>query len=454
MNLILGAGLSGIATSYHLGHENCRILEVGHRAFGHISSVVRNGFTWDEGPHVSFTKHDYVRRLFAEGVDEQFIEFEPVVGNYYQGSWVTHPAQVSLHQISEPLRSQCVESFLKSRRAAEQAGDQAANYQQWLDRAFGPVFAENFSALYTRKYWTRDPCDLTTDWVGERVHSPSVDDVLRGAKGPLGKNVHYITKLRYPSRGGYQAFAAKLHARASIQFGSEIVAVDLIARQVFLRNGSKQSYDQLVSTIPLTEFLCLLPGLPAKVVEARETLCCTELMVINVTAPHVSRRPETWFYVYDEGMLSTRINFTEHLSPHNAPAKSTGIQVEVYGSRYRPFIGDATAIASQVVNELTAMGLIDGPAMVESHVIHVPWANVVFDHQTKPALEIIWGWLEQFGLERESDDTHPLTEWNSTASTCMKRGRLAFAGRYGQWKYFWTDDCVLRGKDIGDRLPC
>jgi hypothetical protein len=24
-------------------------------------------------------------------------------------------------------------------------------------------------------------------------------------------------------------------------------------------------------------------------------------------------------------------------------------------------------------------------------------------------------------------------------------GDLALAGRFGQWKYFWTDDCVLRG---------
>jgi hypothetical protein len=22
------------------------------------------------------------------------------------------------------------------------------------------------------------------------------------------------------------------------------------------------------------------------------------------------------------------------------------------------------------------------------------------------------------------------------------------AGRYAQWKYYWTDDCVLRGADV------
>jgi len=448
MKLILGAGLSGLAASFHYGHENCLILEKTHRCFGHIASVFRDGFTWDEGPHISFTKHDYVKQLFADGVDQQFNEFETVVGNYYRGSWITHPAQVALYQVPEPLRSQCVDSFLKTRGCANEAAEQPANYHEWLERAFGPVFAENFPAVYTRKYWTREARELSTDWVGGRVHSPSVEDVLRGAKEPLGKNAHYITKVRYPSKGGYQAFAAKIQAGANIQYGCDIVAIDLVARQVRLRDGSKQSYDQLVSTIPLTEFLRLLPGLPAKVAEARDALCCTELMVVNVTAPHVARRPETWFYVYDEDMLSTRINFTERLSVHNAPPQSTGIQVEVYGSRYRSFPGDASVLSHQVVEELTTIGLIDGPESVEAHAVHVSWGNVVFDHDARPALEVIWSWLEQFGLSRETDDTHPLTSWGDAAKESTRSGPLAFAGRYAQWKYFWTDDCILRGRAL------
>ncbi|MDP2227552.1 MAG: FAD-dependent oxidoreductase [Moraxellaceae bacterium] len=454
MKLILGAGLSGLAASYHLGHANCRILERGHRAYGHIASVTRGGFMWDEGPHVSFTKHDYVKQLFADSVGQQFNEFATIVGNYFRGCWITHPAQVSLHQVPEPLRSQCVDSFLKTRRGAGTAADKPADFQEWLDRAFGPIFAENLPAVYTRKYWTRNPRELTADWIGERVHMPSVDDVLRGARGPLGKNAHYITKVRYPTRGGYQAFATKLRNEANIHFGSRIATVDLIGRRVILENGLEHTYTQLISTIPLPEFLRLLPSLPATVAAAREALCCTELMVINVTARHPTRRPETWFYVYDEDLLSTRINFTERLSPHNAPPQTTGIQVEVYGSRFRPFAGDVTALTRQVVNELSAMGLIDGPDCVDAHAVHIPWGNVVFDHDAKPALEVIWSWLEQFGLSRESEDTHPLTNWAEGARRSTSAGPLAFAGRYAQWKYFWTDDCVLRGQQLAENLSC
>jgi hypothetical protein len=60
-------------------------------------------------------------------------------------------------------------------------------------------------------------------------------------------------------------------------------------------------------------------------------------------------------------------------------------------------------------------------------------------------MDVIWTWLESKGLTREEDDLHPLTDWDIKKSTSTL-GSIAMAGRFGQWKYFWTDDCVLRGK--------
>lgn len=61
-------------------------------------------------------------------------------------------------------------------------------------------------------------------------------------------------------------------------------------------------------------------------------------------------------------------------------------------------------------------------------------------------------WLEQFGLTRENDDLEPMTNWSEKEQENIKFGKIILAGRFGQWKYFWTDDCVLRGKTIGKSL--
>ncbi len=47
--------------------------------------------------------------------------------------------------------------------------------------------------------------------------------------------------------------------------------------------------------------------------------------------------------------------------------------------------------------------------------------------------------------------TAPLTDWSSTADK-EKLGSLIMAGCFGQLKYFWTDDCVLRGQAIAKSL--
>jgi hypothetical protein len=51
---------------------------------------------------------------------------------------------------------------------------------------------------------------------------------------------------------------------------------------------------------------------------------------------------------------------------------------------------------------------------------------VIYDHNRRPALERVNTFLEEFGVIK--------------------------AGRYSQWGYMMTHDCVLRGKKIAEHL--
>jgi protoporphyrinogen oxidase len=453
-NLIIGAGLTGLSCSYHIGHNNCLILEAKPYPYGHIYSEIIDNFTWDEGPHVSFTNHDYVKELFDESVNGEYEEYEVTTGNYFRGHWIEHPAQSNLYQIPEPLRSQCLESFLNSRKDLnEKAIPQ--NYGEWLHLAFGKVFAENFPYAYSRKYWTVDPIELTTDWVGSRVFYPSVEDVLKGSKGPLGRKTHYIKKVRYPSRGGYQAFAQKLFNGANIELNADVCNIDLDKKILQTSKGKTFHYQKLVNTMPLPGFVNICESVPKIVQEASEALLCSSIQLVNVTAQHETLRSENWMYVYDEEKYSVRINCTEKLSPVNAPVGHTGVQVEVYHSRNKPLKESSKVIEKRVVQELIEMGLIcpkkaGGRAKIKSMSRFVKWANVIFHYDTKPALDIILNWLESKGLTREPDDLHPITDW--TMKQELINENLVLAGRFGQWKYYWTDDCVMRGKQLAEEI--
>lgn len=442
---ILGAGLAGLSCTYHLGHDECIVFEKTGYAGGHIYSHARDGFIWDEGPHVSFTKNDYVRNLFEKSVGKRLLEFPVEISNYFHGSWIPHPAQSNLFAVPEPLRAACYQDYLQQRLREEESVAEPGNYADWLTMAFGETFANTFSAAYTRKYWTLDPQQLAIDWVGNRVFMPDLETIRHGYTQPAARSTHYINKVRYPERGGYVSFAEELLKGAQVKFDHKVTRIDLAKRRLWFANGFTHEYEKLISTIPLPE-LVRLSGAPEEVLHAANQLCCTSLLLVNVAANHTTAKPYHWMYVYDEEKYSTRINCTEMLALSNAPNGKTGVQVEVYESRYRPLDRPDHEIAAIVCDELKEMGLIQE---VESfHTKRVQWANVVFDQTRRASQEVILAWLEQFGLKREDDDLEPMTDWENNSSAGF--GDLILAGRFGQWKYFWTDDCVLRGRSISE----
>jgi hypothetical protein len=129
------------------------------------------------------------------------------------------------------------------------------------------------------------------------------------------------------------------------------------------------------------------------------------------------------------------------MHPQDIPA------FKVYSSRHRPRTHEPETLGKRVTDELRTMSLLDPNVAVKTNVRHIPWANVIFHKRTRPALEQIWTELEAHGLVREEGDADPLPRESFKALTL---GTLCFAGRFGRWKYAWTDDCVLRGKQLAE----
>jgi protoporphyrinogen oxidase len=441
--LILGGGLAGISCSYHLGHDNCMIIERNSYLGGHAATHRRDSAFWDEGPHVSFTKHSEVRELLNWSAGGDVLDYPTNVGNYFAGHWIPHPAQSHLHAVPEPLAERCYSDFIANQNNRDQ-DQEPENYQQWLDKAFGTTFSRTFPHAYTRKYWTCDPSDLSTDWVGNRVFKPDLDTIAAGYVGkPIGQT-HYISSVRYPAHGGFGAFINGFGQRAKV-IHDEVTAINLESKELMLASGRTFSFEKLISTIPLDQLITLITNAPSEVRSAAATLRCTSLLLVNILGIQEQPSPYHWLYVYDEDMYSTRITQTHLLSSSNTPSGLAGLQVEVYASPYRPFPGSNDEILAKVVDEVLSMGLMD--EIRSTHFHYVPYANVIFDNQRRNAQDTILSFLAYHGLIREHDDLEPMTDWQN-AHGFRSLPQLALAGRFGQWKYFWSDDCILRGAQI------
>ncbi len=108
-------------------------------------------------------------------------------------------------------------------------------------------------------------------------------------------------------------------------------------------------------------------------------------------------------------------------------------------------------IAGAVLKELIHMRLIENELAIQSyHTKWIDWANVIFDNNRIAAQNEVFKWLEVVGLKREKDDLDPMTEWDEKEA--VELGDIILGGRFAQWKYYWTDDCVMRAKFISDNV--
>lgn len=445
MYTILGGGLSGISASYHLGHDKCVVYERNNFLGGHVHTEFINGFTWDEGPHVSFTKNQYVKSLFANNVADEFLEYPVTTANYYKGIWIPHPAQSNLYAIPKALRDNCLRDFLLSRERIDR-NTKPSNYAEWLKFAFGETFYKEFPRAYTKKYWTVEPELLTTDWVGERVFYPDIEEVKAGYLRPLDKQTHYITNVRYPKYGGYFSYTNKIRDGLRCEFNKTLSYISFERKYMLFDNQEKVKFTNLISTIPLP-ILVAKSDAPRFIKDEAQKLSCSSVLLVNVTANHPTLQKYNWMYIYDEGKYSTRINCTELLSPQNAPTGKTGVQVEVYFSAYSPLTESTDSIAKKVCNELVEMGIIRSlDEIIDYHTKVVEWANVIFDFNRKTALNNILNWLSEYGLSRNSQDLNPMTNWEEYQNS--NKATIHLAGRFAEWKYYWTDDCVLKGNSL------
>ena len=175
---------------------------------GHTASFrSENGFLFDVGPHISFTKDARVQDLLADSVDQQYETVQINLNNYWRGYWPKHPVQLHLNGLPEDVIVKVISDFVEERQAIERP---VKNYADWLLASFGPTFSELFPMQYTRKYHLTTADNITTDWLGPRIYRPNLQEVLRGALSASAPNdAHYITHFRYPSEGGFVSYLGK-----------------------------------------------------------------------------------------------------------------------------------------------------------------------------------------------------------------------------------------------------
>ncbi len=414
--------MAGYGAAARLQKEGIRPVVYDRNSWygGHTASFRDpQGFLFDLGPHISFTKDERVQKLFASYVDDKFEQIQINLKNYWKGHRITHPVQLHLNALPRDVAIAVIMDFIKEHHAPDRPIN---NYEDWLVASYGRKFAELFPMTYTRKYHTTDASNMTTDWLGPRMYRPSLEEVLRGALGPWSPDTHYITDFRYPTDGGFLSYLSALPKISDMRMNHEVVSVDPKQRMVRFANGQNTGYDELVSSIALPELLPMIVGAPADVVAASQRLACSTCVLVNVAVDRADLSDSQITYFYDEDIAFTRLSFPHMLSKTNAPDGCGSIQCEVYfSSKYKPLAQPTEAIIDRVIADLIRSNTIRATDKILSrHAFVVKHANVIFDLDRPKAIAAVHGYLDEIGIR--------------------------YCGRYGDWGYMWTDESYLSGE--------
>ncbi|MFN2525865.1 MAG: NAD(P)/FAD-dependent oxidoreductase [Actinomycetota bacterium] len=413
--LIIGAGPCGLGAARELdrlGHTNWVVCERWSYAGGHASSHVDpEGFTWDEGGHVVFSHFGEFDRLLEETMGDEVYHHERSSYIRFDDRWVPYPFQNNLRYLPEEVAYECLLGLIEA-----PGGDPASDFATWMAAVFGEGITHHFMRPYNFKVWATPPERMASQWIGERV---SVVD-FRGALRTIvfeeddvawGPNNLFM----FPAEGGtgeiYRRIARTFPDR--ILYNRELTSVDTEEKVVRFADGSSESYDALISTMPLDLLVDRIVHIPESLrAAAAEDLEHNGVFIVGIGYETPLKDDKSWLYFpQDNTPFYRATNFAKY-SPANVPnadtARYCSYMTEVSYSRYKE--EPREGLEERVEEGLRAAGVIEGhPEVVSAHVIDSDYAYPIPTLGRDAALKKIQPWLMENAIYSR--------------------------GRFGSWKY-------------------
>jgi protoporphyrinogen oxidase len=398
--LIIGAGPCGLACGRELeriGHRNWLIVERADHAGGLASSVVdAEGFTWDLGGHVVFSHFREFDALLEEAMGDEVCHHERSSYVRFGDRWVPYPFQNNLHRLPEEIQRECLEGLERV-----PGGEPGMDFGTWMRAVFGDGITRHFMAPYNFKVWATPPPLMSSQWIAERVSVVDSDRIRRTIESgeddvAWGPNNRFV----FPAVGGtgeiYTRVAAKLGDR--LQLRREVLSVDPNERRVHFSDGSQESYDVLVSTMPLDLLIASVRDCPDVLRETAVQLHHSSVYMVGVGYRTPLVDDKSWMYFPDDRSPFYRAtNFAKYAAA-NVPDADTATycsyMTETSYSQHKP--EPRAGIEERVEQGLRATGVVAGtPPVASIHVEDIPYAYPVPTLERDDALALLQPWLEE-----------------------------------------------------------
>ncbi|HZH48533.1 MAG TPA: FAD-dependent oxidoreductase [Nitrospira sp.] len=432
MIVIVGAGLAGLSTAYHLSGSSYRLYEREMEVGGLCRSYRKNGFTFDYTGHLLHFRQPGIQALVEQLLAGKLQRHSRKSFIYSHGTYTEYPFQVNTYGLPPEVVRECLMGFIATlTKPASSITPKELSFKEWILDNLGEGMAKHFMVPFNEKLWQVSLDELTSDWVSWLVPKPELKDVINGALGIKNKAFGYNPSFLYPATDGIRVLPESfLPGIAGLNTGMELVEVDTKRRRALFRDRrSGQSvtehYESLVSTIPVPELVRRCLDLPAHLKEAADGLRWVSVYNLNMGVAREQVSDKHWLYFPEAEYPFYRIGFPMNFSPSLGQAGCSSMYVEM---SHRPMEQQSTEqLVARARSGMERAGILrPDDEIVVADVKDLHYAYVYFDRHRARTLPAILAELTRRGIYS--------------------------IGRYGAWEHTSMEDAIGQGKQLAERL--
>ena len=423
--LILGAGLAGLSTAYHLKGLDYTLFEADNRIGGLCKTEVVDGFTFDYTGHFLHFKNERVKKLVLELMGESIVSHTRKSGIFLYDVVTPYPFQLNTFGHSAEVRKECLLGLIKAKYEATNTQEEVKNFQDWILKTCGEGVAKHFMFPYNKKIWTVEPKEMTVDWLSGYIPVPDIAASLDGALRAPSETIGYNASFYYPAVGGIEALPKAFSPYINnLRLQSKAEWINL-RNQTICVNNQEYNFDKLISTLPLNKLISLIKDVDDEIGKLSRELRHNSVLTVNVGVKKENISDYHWLYFPEEKYIFYRVGFPSQISASMAPLGTSSLSVEISYTPTRPI--DPKVGVSRVIEDLKLAKILeDTDEILTTSTMNIPCAYVIYDQKRTEILSHIKAYLKRYNI-------HTI-------------------GRYGNWEYSAMEDAIFQGMQIADEI--
>lgn len=420
---ILGAGLSGLSLAYFLQErediEHIDIIEKDDDIAGLCRSIKKDGYTYDIGPHILFSKDKEMLELMLSVLDAKN-DLKRSNQIIYKGRWVQYPFENDLSKLPKDDLDYCVSMF----KANPYRGYEPQNMLQFFLKTFGEGITNTYLRPYNEKIWKYDPAFMDTQMV-ERIPQPTDEEIMRSSSGETVEGYVHQLYFHFPKEGGIEAvpkgFAKKLGDKCKIHLNNAVASVEKTPDGRFKTvtdKGEEFVSDRIISTIPVQDMTAAYKNVPQEIAAHVKDLKYNSIIIAFVKAKGDLSGDNFAFMNPEKDIIFHRISKMDFLGDaYKSDSATYMVEVTFRANDYTDLLPE-DELKKRISDGMVRIGFAKDPGDVSFiNITKHKYAYVIYDLKHKENMTAIRKFYAKEGVDLN--------------------------GRFGNFEY-WNMDKILR----------